>query len=253
MRGKVRLALPCLFLVGITPAHAGKRNQRHRDRKKNGDHPRTCGEKPALWLLVALLWGSPPHMRGKDLKAPQILLGFRITPAHAGKSRSASYPTFRSRDHPRTCGEKCMFPVLLVLSVGSPPHMRGKEWKVRCVTFGLRITPAHAGKSGPPQSLFVPSRDHPRTCGEKKNRLERGGEKAGSPPHMRGKGILGVLNPTSKRITPAHAGKRRRSAERPPPHADHPRTCGEKGCGDHWRNWHRGSPPHMRGKDFTLV
>ena len=55
---------------------------------------------------------------------------------------------------------------------------------------GLGITPAYAGKSGPPPSLFALSRDHPRVCGEKISR--KGGEKMkrGSPPRMRGKVLL---------------------------------------------------------------
>ena len=166
-----------------------------------------------------------------------------------GKERDPDICINCPLDHPRTCGEKSPYQTKRIAAKGSPPHMRGKE---RGSTSRLRrkgITPAHAGKSAMWQDVPNNEMDHPRTCGEKKNRLERGGEKAGSPPHMRGKGILGVLNPTSKRITPAHAGKRRRSAERPPPHADHPRTCGEKPFGYQLRSRFRGSPPHMRGKE----
>ena len=50
----------------ITPACAGKRLVTHCRRHRDRDHPRMCGEKPALWLFCALLWGSPPHVRGKD-------------------------------------------------------------------------------------------------------------------------------------------------------------------------------------------
>ena len=68
--------------------------------------------------------------------------------------------------------------------------MRGKGL---CKGFHLcdvGITPAYAGKSYRYAAQQRAGRDHPRVCGEKKNRLERGGEKAGSPPRMRGKDAL---------------------------------------------------------------
>ena len=50
------------------------------------------------------------------------------------------------------------------------------------------ITPAHAGKSNRDVCPGIPSRDHPRTCGEKETPRCSGCRRLGSPPHMRGKG-----------------------------------------------------------------
>ena len=51
------------------------------------------------------------------------------------------------KDHPRVCGEKPPFCLILVYLIGSPPRVRGKViscgFLLRC--FG--ITPACAGKS----------------------------------------------------------------------------------------------------------
>ena len=45
MRGKVSVCkLPCCN-QGITPAYAGKSEDKHRERGKKRDHPRVCGEK----------------------------------------------------------------------------------------------------------------------------------------------------------------------------------------------------------------
>ena len=70
MRGKVLMAVELDFLVGITPAYAGKR-------------------EPLVSIPVQPQ-GSPPPMRGKGFQSgeSQFLIG--ITPAYAGKS-----PLFR--------------------------------------------------------------------------------------------------------------------------------------------------------------
>ena len=70
----------------------------------------------------------------------------------------------------------------------------------------------------------------------------------GSPPRMRGKGLVGFELDIRIRITPACAGKSLSPAPEKALPGDHPRMCGEKfncnpGSPQHW-----GSPPHMRGK-----
>ena len=45
MRGKVLMAVELDFLVGITPAYAGKSHVRRLQRVQAWDHPRLCGEK----------------------------------------------------------------------------------------------------------------------------------------------------------------------------------------------------------------
>ena len=123
------------------------------------------------------------------------------------------------RDHPRTCGEKTIAVTSAVSHQGSPPHMRGKA---RSACFHLRnlgITPAHAGKSFFASSKYLFARDHPRTCGEKVLVRVCVHDIAGSPPHMRGKGLPALLRPFCDRITPAHAGKRLKRSRSIVPHA----------------------------------
>ena len=85
-------------------------------------------------------------MRGKVHSQLNGLFKIRITPAHAGKSTVLAVLTGEYQDHPRTCGEKHLLQNLLLMSPGSPPHMRGKDFKDvgKIDVFG--ITPAHAGK-----------------------------------------------------------------------------------------------------------
>ena len=55
------------------PAYAGKSSISHESQFNNRDHPRLCGEKPVADAKPGYAVGSPPPMRGKDLKSPTIL------------------------------------------------------------------------------------------------------------------------------------------------------------------------------------
>ena len=126
MRGKVEL---CDFeqrVVGITPAHAGKRHLARTRAVGCRDHPRTCGEKYLIGTGLGDTQGSPPHMRGKETVKVVHVTTKRITPAHAGKSLAQSSAKQVSKDHPRMCGEKHLFPPDVSSGRGSPPHVRGK-------------------------------------------------------------------------------------------------------------------------------
>ena len=172
----------------ITPACAGKRQAFTNQNLLKGDHPRMCGEKKPSLLLLFMIVGSPPHVRGKGPTGQRPLLDTRITPACAGKRQAFTNQNLLKGDHPRMCGEKKPSLLLLFMIVGSPPHVRGKECPcVRRVPLP-RITPACAGKRSYECGTVQCGRDHPRVCGEKQYQYKR---------------ILSQL-----RITPACAGKR---------------------------------------------
>ena len=86
MRGKDLRLLLSWALIGITPAYAGKRQFIFVLFKPAQDHPRVCGEKHAHLAPAAGVVGSPPRMRGKDLRLLLSWALIGITPAHAGKS-----------------------------------------------------------------------------------------------------------------------------------------------------------------------
>ena len=91
-------------------------------------------------------------------------------------------------------------------------------------------------------------RDHPRLCGEKSVQVILNRFTAGSPPPMRGKDHDVSFFQKRPRITPAYAGKRRRSVRLPWKPWDHPRLCGEKAWQSVRVQCRQGSPPPMRGK-----
>ena len=129
MRGKVNGGIGRTEMFGITPAYAGKRTALQRQQSQSWDHPRVCGEKVTLVRLSASVQGSPPRMRGKEERLCAGEGKGGITPAYAGKRRSASPDSWNWRDHPRVCGEKYQSPPTVQTTPGSPPRMRGKGRK----------------------------------------------------------------------------------------------------------------------------
>ena len=85
MRGKDAFISPYGDIPGITPAHAGKRSVNLPFFGQQKDHPRTCGEKKSRFERHTREWGSPPHMRGKEVRRLFCDPPRGITPAHAGK------------------------------------------------------------------------------------------------------------------------------------------------------------------------
>ena len=146
------------------------------------------------------------------------------------------------------CGEKQWAMTCYSGQQGSPPHVRGKE-KLTAEEFAAKgITPACAGKSVLQMIQFIQHGDHPRMCGEKEDELDRYRRPEGSPPHVRGKVSSDSAVLTMPGITPACAGKRRRTSRLCAKLWDHPRMCGEKLRRDVETRRKEGSPPHVRGK-----
>ncbi len=73
---------------------------------------------------------------------------------------------------------------------GSPPRVRGKVISQNAFSRSMRITPACAGKSIGLTPCVSRFQDHPRVCGEKIHHLASHIPMAGSPPRVRGKGLV---------------------------------------------------------------
>ena len=189
MRGKVANTKSLKAIWRITPAYAGKSSGIVAFLGPHRDHPRVCGEKVNSHRNNSRVKGSPPRMRGKARVFFVHSHVFRITPAYAGKRHTAAPSGFRSRDHPRVCGEKVFLLIFQFPLLGSPPRMRGKAFWRSSLLKLLRITPAYAGKSSFVATFNIPARDHPRVCGEKLQWCFLFHHHKGSPPRMRGKDI----------------------------------------------------------------
>ena len=167
MRGKAPEPSQNPYQPRITPACAGKSMPRHVLRRFPADHPRMCGEKMLTGDTTDEETGSPPRMRGKEIRHLIEVRFVGITPAYAGKSRRWCILHGRRWDHPRTCREKAKKLGKNFKLVGSPPHMRGKASLHIAGAPKFRITPAHAGKSRQQSDPALDRQDHPRACGEK--------------------------------------------------------------------------------------
>ena len=171
----------------ITPARAGKRIQALLQSSIARDHPRACGEERQMLAIYDALGGSPPRVRGRVTEGNQYELGYRITPARAGKSHQYENYDNIKVDHPRACGEE---------SRRNSRH-RARMW----------ITPARAGKSAGGVCLHRHAGDHPRACGEEMWKKPITKQDSGSPPRVRGRAARVKSVPNKQRITPARAGK----------------------------------------------
>ena len=167
MRGKAQRGKGAASPFRITPAYAGKSRLLRPARRLARDHPRVCGEKVISFTSPRAARGSPPRMRGKVPFADLYKCHHGITPAYAGKSAVADRSEVIIGDHPRVCGEKFLHIGRVVLKVGSPPRMRGKEEERMAEYQIVGITPAYAGKSGWHRCHMGRTEDHPRVCGEK--------------------------------------------------------------------------------------
>ena len=167
MRGQDNMCIEKRANKRITPADAGTSLKNFRILVSLEDHPRGCGDKEILLLRHLLLRGSPPRMRGQELRHFGDLMGQRITPADAGTRSARFLYSFVLMDHPRGCGDKAYNDGWIGSKWGSPPRMRGQDTWVSMDCHTPRITPADAGTRALMREGLNEMKDHPRGCGDK--------------------------------------------------------------------------------------
>ena len=85
-RGKRRPMSMTAQNVRLIPAHAGKTWNTLIIRSTMGAHPRSRGENRPMIAMCAVLLGSSPLTRGKQLQARNRVCVVGLIPAHAGKT-----------------------------------------------------------------------------------------------------------------------------------------------------------------------
>ena len=75
-------------------------------------------------------------------------------------------PSEPTRDHPRMCGEHGGVDAGDCAEQGSSPHVRGALAQVVREFVRIGIIPACAGSTDATSDTNLPTRDHPRMCGE---------------------------------------------------------------------------------------
>ncbi len=145
-----------------------------------------CGEHRVRDVSACRREGSSPHVRGAQTHLRRVRLRLGIIPACAGS-------TYKHRGS-------------ITPNPGSSPHVRGalvSGW-VSCFHGG--IIPACAGSTIVAVPFYLPSRDHPRMCGEHTPSNRPADFPAGSSPHVRGARGSSAAPKVSSGIIPACAG-----------------------------------------------
>ena len=232
----------------LIPAHAGKTVYTVAYRISAAAHPRSRGENALRMSTPILPSGSSPLTRGKPDSGAQGAFWGRLIPAHAGKTREFNRETDSHAAHPRSRGENQLTVDPTVFDDGSSPLTRGKPFAGSGAMVGVRLIPAHAGKTSPCQRRAWPQPAHPRSRGENSEPLSCAPLIHGSSPLTRGKLRRPAQQLRPARLIPAHAGKTAGSLSAHHPRTAHPRSRGENVGAHRPGEPVGGSSPLTRGK-----
>ena len=152
------------------------------------------------------------------------------------------------RAHPRSRGENALAGALIFGERGSSPLTRGKPAVPLLVIYGVRLIPAHAGKTAQAWIGPRPAAAHPRSRGENGMQARRTRLGSGSSPLTRGKQLRGSEFVLGGGLIPAHAGKTPTSGPSRTAPTAHPRSRGENQKEPADLEEVDGSSPLTRGK-----
>ena len=190
-------------------------------------HPRSRGENINPREFERVREGSSPLTRGKPSVREIRQAGFRLIPAHAGKTASTASSWTRPPAHPRSRGENDVASQRSSFLRGSSPLTRGKPVSRRTTRIRLRLIPAHAGKTKLPRVIPPQMQAHPRSRGENAPHAVPVEFGHGSSPLTRGKPAEALAAGGRQRLIPAHAGKTPAGSRRARQAQAHPRSRGE--------------------------
>ena len=134
-------------ILRIIPACAGNTRGAGKILQKQKDHPRVCGEHILGTIFCTGLKGSSPRVRGTPNARPEVSVHLRIIPACAGNTYPFNHKWRHGQDHPRVCGEHCVWLFVALAPQGSSPRVRGTLIAWNCCILPLRIIPACAGNT----------------------------------------------------------------------------------------------------------
>ena len=203
-------------------------------------------------MSTSALCGSSPLTRGKQgARCPQCR-DERLIPAHAGKTIPRPFASTSPAAHPRSRGENRARTPRCRRGWGSSPLTRGKQQASSPLLLGLRLIPAHAGKTPASPLAAGAYAAHPRSRGENARGRSDSWPVRGSSPLTRGKRCRDPARLDEARLIPAHAGKTGSDAGPWNQRPAHPRSRGEN-LEDNWEVLEAdGSSPLTRGKPLHI-
>ena len=168
-----------------------------------------CGEQRRYSIVVLLVMGSSPRVRGAVVTMHFVKAPHGIIPACAGSRASNGGRAQYVWDHPRVCGEQQSGLTPYRAYPGSSPRVRGAVPVLPVTKTLAGIIPACAGSRPDLINPRTMARDHPRVCGEQRLRATAAARSMGSSPRVRGAGCHLATGERVYGIIPACAGSRR--------------------------------------------
>ena len=206
-RGKLWQGISTVVSGGLIPAHAGKTPGRRRRCPGTWAHPRSRGENFGRAVRFSWCRGSSPLTRGKLRHDRDRGRGYRLIPAHAGKTVIDGDVSDGVRAHPRSRGENDLRGPLPEKRNGSSPLTRGKRVRHMAPRRASGLIPAHAGKTLTHTAGGGRGWAHPRSRGENGSSSISVRRNRGSSPLTRGKHTRRLPILDYHGLIPAHAGK----------------------------------------------
>ena len=210
-------------------------------------HPRVCGERPVLLVLMPVTPGSSPRVRGTLHGLACRAVRLRFIPACAGNADGCCKRISISTVHPRVCGERWCWCSAMGSTGGSSPRVRGTRTGPASHDMPLRFIPACAGNAIYGSSSRSLSTVHPRVCGERTPGNRGTAMTPGSSPRVRGTPEAVEAERERTRFIPACAGNAHGSIEKGEVKSVHPRVCGERSAASCFARVQGGSSPRVRG------
>ncbi len=249
------------------PRVCGNTTECSREYRDTRDHPRVCGEHGHFSHMTCPSVGSSPRVRGTQIQHASHGRIHRIIPACAGNTGGSGWCSRRrwdhprvcgntllstarlrpKRDHPRVCGEHPFSSIVHNPPGGSSPRVRGTQIKLEETIWSAGIIPACAGNTAHMICLELPTRDHPRVCGEHMILLPSILFLSGSSPRVRGTRGHARCFEGRAGIIPACAGNTCKVSSSVFSAWDHPRVCGEHKPRRRQPTARPGSSPRVRG------
>ena len=227
MRGNPPLGNPQNARRRSIPAYAGEPGIYTANCRGNAVYPRVCGGTATVIVVLAVMQGLSPRMRGNRM------------PGTGGGKGAAVYP--------RVCGGTRHPQIGCNDGGGLSPRMRGNPPPPGRRRPAGRSIPAYAGEPPTKSTTFPPASVYPRVCGGTDSCGSRNRKVCGLSPRMRGN--LGGCCGTGQYVgsIPAYAGEPPAITSSPSPSAVYPRVCGGTTFPSTVIRKARGLSPRMRG------
>ncbi len=169
-------------------------------------HPRVYGELPVVDLIMLILQGSSPCVRGTHMLDVSSGDLYRFIPVCTGNSTSRRSSGRNTEVHPRVYGELISGIFKFYTVIGSSPCVRGTPDAIRVTGEINRFIPVCTGNSFSIVDLTKSNQVHPRVYGELILQLPHLGTDHGSSPCVRGTHLPSGSGVVPSRFIPVCTG-----------------------------------------------